>query len=596
MPAKRGEVSARRVAASKPVVFAGVLLILLVVSLAIWNHRLASSRELHLINGFDVPVVLQLDEWPEVTLEPHQGVKLDLAEGRHFATVSYAGEKLSEGAFEIATPYLSRWWRKPLFIYNAGGGAPIVWEEVVYAEKLTDGGETRVSLNPGLNAFDHVDYVFQEFPASLEGLEAQRLVRTRVSVAPLTTDQVLLLPPEMASAEDKLAYAERHLRLGDDSKFMLQSYASAAAAVQQLDRAKKFIARGLDAAPLQIEWHPVAEMLAHAPVAREALRSRYKQLIAQDPQNAMACYLLGRLEPLEAALPLFDRALEIDSEAHYLWLAKGYLLRAMGDFAGARTCYERAVELEPDDQELFGYFLEVRYALGEYAELEEEMREELRLDPTRLDMHLRLIGVLYAQNKVDDARQVNEEYLARARAEPKDFPAQTVGLCYGAQHYLERDFAQVLKDSHTYPLAGGEARMRYQAHLELGQLDEAGKSLLAAGGDGFDMLQLCVAWRLAGHEAKAREWQTRAIQKLSAGNAGQQLAAKLVTEPASVSLRDVQHVVLEPANKVALLLAIAQQQPRAQREELLSLAERMNYTRGALCYFREGVIKALKAG
>ncbi len=595
MPAKRGEVSVKHVAASKPVVFAGVLLILLVVSLAIWNHRLASNRELHLVNGFDVPVVLQLDQWPEVALEPHRGVKLDLAEGRHFAKVSYAGQTLAEGAFEVSTPYLSRWWLRPLFIYNAGGGAPIVWEEVVYAEKLTDGGETRVSLNPGLNAFDHVDYVFQEFPSSLEGLGGQRLVRTRVSVAPLTTDQVLLLPPEMASLDDKLAYVERHMRLGDDSKFMLQSYVSAAAAANKLDRAKMFIAAGLDETPLKIEWHRMAEMLAQAPVEREALRLRYKQLIAEDSENAIACYLLGRMEPIEAAIALYDRAIEIDSEAYDPWLAKGDLLRSMGDFAAARTCYERAVELEPDDQELYGYFLDVRYALGEFAELEAEVREELRLDSARLDMHLRLVGVLYAQNKVDEARQVNEEYVARARAESKDFPAQTVGLCYGAQHYLERDFAQVLEDSQTYPLAGGEARMRYQAQLELGQLDEAGKSLLAAGGDGFDMLQLGVAWRLAGHEAQAREWQARAIQQLNAGGDQHQLAAKLVTEPASVSRSDVQHVLLEPANKVALSLAIAQQQPRGKREELLSLAERMNYTLGALCYFRESAIKALKA-
>jgi hypothetical protein len=57
----------------------------------------------------------------------------------------------------------------------------------------------------------------------------------------------------------------------------------------------------------------------------------------------------------------------------------------------------------------------------------------------------------------------------------------------------------------------------------------------------------------------------------------------------------VQQIVLEPASKVALLLAIAQQQPREKREELLSLAQHMNYTLGALCYFREGAIKALRS-
>jgi tetratricopeptide (TPR) repeat protein len=49
----------------------------------------------------------------------------------------------------------------------------------------------------------------------------------------------------------------------------------------------------------------------------------------------------------EAAVELFDRALEADPESVEAWIGKGRTLKGLGRAAEALECFERALEIHP---------------------------------------------------------------------------------------------------------------------------------------------------------------------------------------------------------------------------------------------------------
>jgi len=559
------------------------------------NYHIATHRELHVVNGFDVPLAVQVDEGAPVTVEPHGRTILPIAEGAHRAVVTHEGQKLADEPFDVGTSYVTRWFNSPLFVYNAAGGAPLAWEQTTYAVKPVDEGIAKIDLHAGLVQFDNVDFVFQEFPATVKLENGKSTKRARVGVVPIRPEQIVLLPPELASTEDKLAFLERHLRIDPDSRTAVHSYVNAAAAEQQLDRAKQFLMGGLDELPLRVEWHRMADRLAATPGETDSLRERYRRLVERDPKNGSALYLLGRLEQPEESLKLFERAIEVDPENHYPWQAQGYLQRTAGDFAAANVSYERAAELNPADLELEEVVMDLKFALKEYDEFEEEVRADLYHDRTRLDRHLRLLEVLVAKDKVSDARHANEEYVSLARTEPDEYLPQAVGTARAMMHYLEQDFEAVLKDADAFAEDGGMERLRYQAQLELGQLDAAGENLLKVGGDPFELLEMAIACRLKSDESGSQKWLDRALQELDLRDDDTRRAAELLRKPDDVSWVDVQQVQLEPSEKAVLLIALAQSQPPEKRAELLSLAERLNYNLGANHWFRDRAIKTLRS-
>jgi tetratricopeptide (TPR) repeat protein len=561
--------------------------------MAYLNYHIATHRELHVVNGFEVPLAVQLDQRQPLTVKPHERTVVAMTEGVHHALVTHDGKKLIDEPFEMGTDYLSRWFSSPVFVYNAAGGAPLAWEETTYAVNPVDEGAATVALRPGLVQYDDVDFVFEEFPATIKLEGGKSVKRSRVTIVTIRPEQIVLLPAEMATAEDKLAYLERHLRTDPDSKLLVQTYVNAAALEQQLDRAKKFLAAGLDEHPLRIEWHRMADRLNDTPAESDALRERYRRLIERDPKNARAMYLLGRLEPTEKSQKLFEQAIEIDPESPYPWQALGYLQRTMGDFAAAKASYERAAELNPEDLELEEIVLDLKFALKEYSLIEEEVRADLNQDRTRLDRHLRLLEVLVAQGRTREASQENDKYMALAQATPDEFLPQAVGTARAMMHYLEQDYEALLKDADEFAEDGGVERLRFQAQLELGRLEAAGENLLSIGGDGFELLELAIGCRAKGDEVSAQKWWDLALEQFDQGDDGTRHAAELLRKADEVQWGEVRPVQIEPSEKTILLIALAQRQPPEKRAELLTPAESFNYNFGANHWFRARAINVL---
>lgn len=574
---------------------AGTIGVLILLGVAAYvNYYISTHRQVHVVNGFDIPLEVQIDERKPVTLQPHDRAIIPLAEGTHHALVSYQGNKLVDEPFEMHTDYVKRWFSNPAFIYNAGGGAPIAWEQITYAVKPVDDSTGHVNVQAGLVTFDHADYVFEEFPAQIELKNTNSAKRSRVGLVPIRPEQIVLLPTELISTEDKLTFLERHLKIDPGSKVLVQAYVSAAAFDQQLDRAKQFLTAGLDDLPLRVEWHRMVEQLSQSPAEKDALRERYRRLIERDPKNAAAMYLLGRLEPTAVSQKLFEQAIEIDPENFYPWQAQGYLQWTAGDFAASKASYERAVELNPDDVELEETLLDLSFALREYRQLEEEVRSDLNQDRTRLDRHVRLLQILVAKGELKEAQEANEEYIAAAEAAPDEFMPQASGTARALMHYLEQDFKALLEDADAFSEQGGVERLRYQAQLEMGRLDDAGENLQKVGGEPFELLELSTAWRMKGDAAASQRWFDMALEMLDDRDDETRHVAALLRKEAPPDIAEIQQIQIQPAEKTVLLIALAARQPAETRAELLSLAERLNYNLAANHWFRERAIKALR--
>ncbi len=580
------------------VLVSAAVLLGLAVLLAM-NYHIATHRELHLVNGFDVPVAVRTDDQPEVVIPAHSRVVKPVAEGMHHAVVTCDGKPVSDQQIQISTAYASRWFSNPVFVFNAGGGAAILWEKTTYATTPVDEGESSLNLGGSLIVFDDVDFPFQEFPATIKLKNGKKITRTRVAVADIRPEYALLIPDDVASLDDRLRFVETHLRLMPDLTLTLQAYASIGESAGQGDRVRRFIAEGIEEVPLRIEWHRVAEYLAKDPAEHDALRKRYRQMLQANPNDADALYLLGRMETHSVAVELFDRAIAADPSSPYSWQAKAYLYHQEGDFAAAKAAYEKAIERRPDDPQIRSRLDEVRFALGEFAALEKEVRTAQLQNPQLLASHVQFLRVLVAQGKDAEARRASSDYvsLIGASGENAEFTQDTICAADTALHYLLQDFAGLLSDADATNQPHSAARIRYQAQLELGDIKGAEASLAeceVSRAEAFDALRIGIGWGLLGESARASQWLDRARVKLEQGNEDERSGAALLRSAPEVSWVDVQELDIEPKDKVVLLIALAQQQPPEKRSVLLKLARRLNYALTPSHFFNERAIKALQ--
>ncbi len=360
-------------------------IVLLVAGAFFVNYYIATHRTLHIVNGFSVPVEVALDDAPPVSVGAGTIIPRPLAEGTHHAVVTAGGKTIADDTFEVGTGLWQRFVNSPLFLLNAGGGAVIVWEEAVYAAQPIDEGASRLEIGAPLIAFDHVDYPFRQMPPTLQVKGEQTVHKTRVDRIDLQPEQIFAVPDFMLDLDAKFDFVEHHLRVMPEAKETVQGYVENALLTQQAERTWQFLQAGLDATPVRIEWHRMAQHLAGSdPARRNALRKRYDQWLAANPKDSAVLYLAGRIEPSKhKSLDYFERAIAADPANPYPWYAKAYALRGDGDFAAAKAANERACALDPADEGFQGSLVDIRLALGELAPLETELRHGVRAGTLR---------------------------------------------------------------------------------------------------------------------------------------------------------------------------------------------------------------------
>ena len=124
---------------------------------------------------------------------------------------------------------------------------------------------------------------------------------------------------------------------------------------------------------------------------------------------------LPRIQILPRAKDLAERALAFDDSLAEAHLASGFVKMAYEwDWAGAKLAFERALELDPDDElARTAYALYLSWIEGRTADAVAYARQTLEQDPLSLDLNARLAMLLYFAREFDEAVDVARLVLER---------------------------------------------------------------------------------------------------------------------------------------------------------------------------------------
>jgi tetratricopeptide (TPR) repeat protein len=130
----------------------------------------------------------------------------------------------------------------------------------------------------------------------------------------------------------------------------------------------------------------------------EQAATAYRQILAAEPDNAHALYLLGIIERRfgrnEAAVDYISRALRSRGPFAEAYINLGNALRDLGRLAEAEKSYSAGVRLRPDLPEAHLNFANLLFDLGRRSEAEACFRGALRHRPEYVEAHGNLGNVL----------------------------------------------------------------------------------------------------------------------------------------------------------------------------------------------------------
>jgi TolB-like protein len=152
-----------------------------------------------------------------------------------------------------------------------------------------------------------------------------------------------------------------------------------------------------------------------------------------------------------------DRALRVDSTCSDAWMARAFLLghlRLRDGFGAVRTAFERAVVLDPKNDEAWQLYGIVARAFGEDSLARVAMQHALALEPQRPITLARLAELEWMQGRFDDARRLLDSAIA---VDPEFYLAYwdraLVRLSTGEQAAARMDAETAVRLSARDPLA-----------------------------------------------------------------------------------------------------------------------------------------------
>jgi TolB-like protein/DNA-binding winged helix-turn-helix (wHTH) protein/Flp pilus assembly protein TadD len=236
---------------------------------------------------------------------------------------------------------------------------------------------------------------------------------------------------------------------------------------------------------------------------------------------------MGSMPPREYAQKAKEaaqRALELDENLAKAHAARGFTLyRYDWNWPGAEQEYRRALELDPHDIIVRGWFADLLSFLGHQQEAETQRDQVRELDPFSIQAVRSIAGAYSAANEYDKAI---DYYMQTIAAEPDSFRMRMdlAGVYLQAKRYQEatEEFQQVLTlyGPNVYPLA----RLSYsyalwgktaEAERILGQLKKEHRP----GYVSYAIAEICEA---LGRKEEALGW----LEKAYDGRAAQMIGLK----------------------------------------------------------------------
>jgi tetratricopeptide (TPR) repeat protein len=555
-------------------------------------------RNVYVVNGLPAPLNVKIDEATMVNVPAQGHALLALAEGPHTALVQQPDVGLPRLDFELTSHWFTGTFSSPAYVIDPSRSAAVAYEEVSYAPAGQNAppGQHHWHVGEPFNTFS-VDYAFAPFPQQLQVKGNHPLRKSRIDQIPLTSMQVFMLLSTSPNAAEKiLPWAETYLRLSPDDQMVLFAYLHTATKQRQLERCKEFLATRLAERPVRVDWHRAWQNLRREENDDDAVIKQYDDWLAADPGNSALLYLRGRCDrDMQTALDYYERAMAADANNAYPRYAASIIWLGRGELKRAREAAEEAARLKPNDLQMKHSLNLVRFALGQYEELEQDLRGSLAAEPLAVANQEPLLSALVAQGKPDEAAKQVDAFQQQAAAQAPQQAAQWARQLRHALLYMQGKFDELSADAATPPVDNEAQIAKFQAQFELGQTIEppAGLSPVAENEEAYLHLCQSVALSERGDQAAARTMRATAIEILQHGTRDQRDVAAVLNNSSALSQNDLDHLPYEPRLRAIVLVAIVDAS-KDRDLHLLDLAETLNFDRRFPYYFLRRVIGRLR--
>jgi tetratricopeptide (TPR) repeat protein len=164
----------------------------------------------------------------------------------------------------------------------------------------------------------------------------------------------------------------------------------------------------------------LADRAAHAFSKHDwpAARAAYKEMLALEPQNALAWANLGAVEEqaqqLDQAIACFEASTHFNSALIQSWTALGLIHAKRGDHYAAISALSRAVHENPLDAKVHNHLAIEFMAMGWRDAAVHELQRAIELDPDHGLAHFNLAAAYLDQKP--PSRTLAQKHYDRARA------------------------------------------------------------------------------------------------------------------------------------------------------------------------------------
>lgn len=303
--------------------------------------------KLHLVNGLDVPVTVQLDKTTPVAVPPGKTRALSsVSAGRHhLVTRTASGGTVEE--FDADVPS-----SKDVVAYNVLGAAPLYAEGIIYYAngKEPAKGEERPMQHYCGERFivrDHVQYVFQQQPQTISmSKHATKVTHWRFALDtggwPKTV-RVLSGENKLTQAADVSAAIARLEPDNEEAVGYAMAYVHAA---RGTDATLAFGSELIKRAPQSAAAHRTYQRYMTQSGRTAESREIYRKLHTEHPDSLLYSYLHARTETPSEAVKLYASLVERSPDDPYLRRGYAYALFQTRRFAEAVPQFEKFAALD----------------------------------------------------------------------------------------------------------------------------------------------------------------------------------------------------------------------------------------------------------
>jgi hypothetical protein len=531
-------------------------------------------RQLYIVNGTQSPATVEVRDAGTVKVAAGHGREmLELAEGKYHVTIN--GPFHQELDIDVKTPESPE---KPVWLLNVGGAALLIQQGVTYQAN----NPPPPTITPHFGeTFERIDPVSNPFTVLPDTVQMNSHEHSRV----LTQLEFSKVEPDKL-----LAWLQLQKRNGEAARlaeWQIRSHpndASALSAFVELAPAKhveEVLKAGLQQRPVEMQWHRIYQNLHRTADWYQWLTVIYDGMLKDEPNNSALLYLRGRLttKPGEST-QWFERARAADANNPFPYFAMGYDHVTVGDWAGARPLFARAVELSPNGPGFSQSLFSTRFALEEYDALEKENRALMTKQPLDLGAKLNLIYILVAEGKRADAEKIVTAMDQQARQKNAPDLSSAVQALRAQYLYAAGDFAQLAQLGQRDRGEFGR-NFLFIALLEQGKVAEALRVRpleKPTPEEIYMVLAVSLAWSAAHDESQAEVWRQKAAKLLAASSPDEVRAAALLDKNAAVTKEATDTVVLDSKPKAILLAALGAAHPD-HHDELFAAARKLNVAR-----------------